>query len=125
MDSDTQSGLSIGVIWRDDDMIELECTVAYGGYRGVSTCYTIAEDVIEFADALDSLAKTGDGHATFDSGLEDGSKRIALRAYTIDLAGHLAIHVVMATDGYARRPEQVWRISLEMKTESWLKVSYR
>ncbi len=119
MESDNQPGLSLGVIWYDDDIIELECRVVYRGFSGVSTCYTIPENMIAFADSLDSLAQTADGHATFDAGLEDGSKRIALRAYTIDLAGHLAIHVAMATDGYDRRPEEVWRIELEMKTESW------
>ena len=118
METDNPTGLNLGVIWFDDDMIELECKVAYHGFQGVATCYTIQEDIIEFSGSLDQLAQSADGSVSFDSGLEDGSKSISLRAYPIDRSGHLAIHLRMATDNHANRPEGVWRVELEMRVES-------
>ena len=119
MDRIDRPGLGVRIIWFDDDMIEMESTVNYRGFRGTSTCYCTSEDVTTFASALSQLANTAEGIAPFDAGLSDGSKRIALRAYTTDLSGHLAVHVSLATDAFSRRPESIWRVEVEMKTESW------
>jgi hypothetical protein len=119
MECDANCGLTVRVVWFDDDIIELECAVGYRGFRGAATCYTTREDVVAFADALDSLNKSSRGSPAFHAALGDGSKRVSLRAYTIDMAGHMAMHVSLATDNTTGRSEGVWMIELELLIESW------
>jgi hypothetical protein len=119
MERDARNGLMVRVVWFDDEIIELEWTVEYRGFRGTATCYTTSGDVVAFADALHSFSESSCGSPAFHAALDDGSKRVSLRAYTVDLAAHLAVHVSLATDNVAQRPESVWKIELELLTESW------
>jgi len=120
MDGDeTKRGLTIRVIWVDDDLIELACGLSHGKFIGEVTCYTASPQLHAFADALAQFSLTADGEATFESGLSDGSKACNLRAYTIDRARHMAMHVRMATDQLTARPQSVVRLELEMPVEAW------
>jgi putative peptide zinc metalloprotease protein len=69
---------------------------ARGGRRRYAqglACYTASPNLNAFADALAQFSLTAVGQAAFESGLSDGSKACDLRAYTIDKAGHMAVHV--------------------------------
>jgi hypothetical protein len=116
---ETKRGLSIRVIWVDEDMLELAGSLAYGRFSGQSTCYTTSSRLHAFADALGQFSLTAEGEATFESGLSDGSKACDLRAYTIDRAGHMAVHIRMATDQLTARPRSIARLELEMLVEAW------
>ncbi len=116
---ETKHGLSIRVIWVDKDLIELAGSLAYGRFNGESTCYTTPQQLHAFADALAQFSLTAQGQATFESGLHDGSKACDLRAYTIDKAGHMAVHIRMATDKLTARPQSIARLELEMLVETW------
>lgn len=116
---DVRSGLTLRVLWLDEEMIELGCSLAYGSFCGESTCYTTTPQLHDFADALGEFALTAKEQPTFDSALSDGSKACDLRAYRIDKAGHMAVHVKMATDKVTNRPQSVARLELEMLVEAW------
>jgi hypothetical protein len=119
MNSDeTRCGLRLRVIWVDAHLVELACNLAYGKFVGESTCYTTSPRLHDFSDALSQFSLTADGQPTFDSGLRDGSKACDLRAYTIDRAGHMAIHVKMATEELTAR-KSIARLELEMPVEAW------
>lgn len=113
---EVKHGLAIRVIWLDEDLVELACSLAYGKFAGESTCYTSSPQLHDFADALSRFSCTAQGQPTFESGLSDGSKACDLRAYAIDRAGHMAVHVRMATDKSTARPA---RLELEMFVEAW------
>ncbi|MCD4726023.1 MAG: hypothetical protein K8R46_00015 [Pirellulales bacterium] len=116
---DAKSGLTLRVIWFDDDLIELTCSLAYGKFNGESTCYTTSLQLHNFANALSQFSLTAEGQPMFESGLGDGSKACDLRAYRIDKAGHMAVHVKMATDKLTDRPQSIARLELEMLVETW------
>jgi hypothetical protein len=118
-DDEMKPGLSIRVVWVDDDLIELACRLAYGRFNGESTCYTASPELRAFSDALAQFCLTATGQPTFESGLSDGSKACHLRAYSIDKAGHMAIHIKIATDKRTARPQSVARLELEMLVEAW------
>ena len=116
---ETKRGLAIRVVWIDEDMIELACSLAYGSFAGESTCYTTSPQLHDFADTLRRFSLAAEGQPTFESGLGDGSKACDLRAYSIDKAGHMALHVRLATDRLSGRPESVARVELEIPVEAW------
>ncbi len=116
---EAKHGLAIRVIWRDEEMIELACTLSYGKFSGESTCYTTLPQLNDFADALNRFSLTAKGQPTFESGLGDGSKSCNLRAYTTDKACHMVVHVRMATEKWTARPQSVARLELEIPVEAW------
>jgi hypothetical protein len=116
---ETKRGLALRVIWVDEHMVELACSVAYGEFAGESTCYTTSPQLHDFADALSRFSLTAEGQPTFESGLSDGSKACDLCAYTIDRAGHMVVHVRMATDKRTARPQSIARLELEILVEAW------
>ena len=115
----TKLGLAVRVIWVDEDLVELACDLAYGRFAGEATCYTSSPQIHDFADALRRFSLTAEGQPMFESGLGDGSKACNLRAYTIDKARHMAIHVRLATDKPTERPQSIARLELEMPVEAW------
>jgi hypothetical protein len=118
-DIETKPGLALRVVWLDEDLIELGCNLAYGKFAGESSCYTTSPRLHDFADALSRFSLVPVGEPTFRSGLGDGSKACDLHAYAIDKAGHIAVHVRMATDKPTRRPQSVARLEVEMLVEPW------
>jgi hypothetical protein len=116
---ETKPGLAIRVIWLDEDMVELACSLAHGKFAGEATCYTTSPQLHDFADALSRFSRTAEGQPTFESSLSDGSKACRFRAYTIDKAGHMAVHVRMLNNETTTRPESVARLEVEMLVEAW------
>ena len=121
VESDLTEGLKIAAIWNDEDLVELETEVDYRGFRGRSTCYTTPQDLTDFAAAVLRFDNGSQPEAKFDAAFGDGSKALHVRLYRYDLVGHIAAHVRIATEnrgGTSGRAEQVWRLELEIKTES-------
>lgn len=117
--AETKDGLVVRVIWVDDYTIELGCNLVVGGFSGEATCYTSSPQLHDFADALGRFGLTAQGQPAFESGLSDGSKACCLRAYTTDRAGHMAVHIRLATDKLTSRQESIARLELEMPVEPW------
>jgi hypothetical protein len=92
---DAKSGLTLRVIWFDDNLIELACSLTYGKFDGESTCYTSPPQLHDFADALSQFSRIAEGQPSFKSGLSDSSKVCDLRAYKIDKAGQAFFQSMM------------------------------
>jgi hypothetical protein len=116
---DTKPRVALRVIWIDDDLIELACSVVSERFAGDATCYTSSEQLHDFAETLSRFCLTAEGEATFESGLGDGSKACNFRAYTTDRAGHMAIHIRLATEKLTARPQSIARLELEIPVEAW------
>jgi hypothetical protein len=109
----------LAAIWHDECLLELEALVEYSGFRGRSTAYTEPQVIAEFADALMAFDAKREGGPTFEAGFSDGSKALHMRVYECDRAGHLAMHMHMTTDAPGgHRPEEIWRLDIELKTEA-------
>jgi hypothetical protein len=116
---ETKHGLTVRVIWIDEELIELACTLVFGKYAGEATCYTNGPQLHDFADALSQFSATAEGEPRFESGLSDRSKACDLHAYRTDRSGHMAVHVRLAGEKVTPRAESVARMEVEMPVEAW------
>ncbi len=119
--ADLSQELSLEVVYRDEDLIELEAVIATGDWHGRVRAYTVPQDVAAFAAALQDFTNGTAAAAEFTTGADNGIGLIALRFYRIDRAGHIAGYASLASGAVPtnHRPEQVARIAVEFRTETW------
>jgi hypothetical protein len=111
--------LCVRIVYDDlPDLIEIEATVLSGDWSGITRAYTGPSALLEEARGLLAWTVRPHGDFSLDAGADTGIGWLQLRWYPVDLAGHLACHIQLATRATGDRPEQVWRLSLEMPTET-------
>jgi len=118
--------LALSVVYDDEHLIELEASLKAGDWTGRARAYTVAENIEAFGVGLKRFADAVDAVAEFDAGADNGIGLIALRFYRIDRAGDIACHVRLATGGLPKesRPEEVFRLSIELQSETWAVVQF-
>ena len=112
--------ISVTMIYEDaPDLLEIETRVHSYSWQGVARAYAATELLRQQAVALDTWCKHLTGEAVIEAGADTGIGWTLLRFYRADAAGHVLCHVTLATGGVVanHRPEQVWRLSLEVPTE--------
>ncbi len=111
--------LSVRVVYADlPDLIEIEVRVFSGDWSGMTCAYTSPPSLAEEARGLLAWTERPREQFTLDAGSDTGIGWFQLRFYPVDRAGHLASHVNLATSAIGGRPEGVWRLSLEIATET-------
>jgi hypothetical protein len=111
--------LTVRVVYEDlPDLIEIEARVVSGDWSGITRAYTSPSSLVEMARGLLAWTERPREEFTLDAGTDTGIGWSQLRWYPIDRAGHLACHVTFATPETGDRPETVWRLSLEIRTET-------
>ena len=112
--------ISVTMIYEDaPDLLEIETRVHSYSWQGVARAYAATESLRQQAVALDTWCKHLTGEAVIEAGADTGVGWILIRFYRADSAGQVLCHVTLATGGVVanHRPEQVWRLSLEIPTE--------
>jgi hypothetical protein len=119
-------GVSLAIAYVDEHLIELEAAVGSGHWSGRARAYTVPQDIEAFGIALKRFADAFDAVAEFMAGADTGIGLIALRFYRTDRAGHIACHVRLATGELSNesRPEEIYRLSVELRTEAWAVVQF-
>ena len=119
-------GVSLAIVYVDEHLIELEAAVESDHWSGRARAYTVPQAIEAFGFALKRFADAVDAVAEFEAGADTGIGLIALRFYRVDRAGHIACHVRLVTGGLPNdfRPEEVFRLSIEMQTETWAVVRF-
>jgi hypothetical protein len=113
--------LTVRVVYLDlPDLIEVEAQVVSGSWSGTARAYTSPSSLLENARRLLAWTAHPSGEFALESGADTGIGWLHLRWYPVDRAGHLACHVKLATGSIGGRPEEVWRLTLEMPTETGL-----
>ncbi len=111
--------VTVRVVYEDlPDLIEIEARVLSGDWSGIACAYTSPSLLVEEARGLLAWTERPREKFTLDAGADTGIGWFQLRCYAVDRAGHLACHVNLATSATGDRPEQVWRLSLEIPTET-------
>lgn len=120
-DLDLTHEVSVEVVYKDEDLIELETVASAGHWRGRARAYTVPQDIAAFASALDRFVEGALGSADFTAGDDKGMGLLALRIYRVDRAGHIACHIRLASGGLPtdHRPEQVSQFAVEVSVEAW------
>jgi hypothetical protein len=109
--------ISIRVVYRDTDLIELETEARTENWCGVATSYTSADALRESAAELKQWTYKPDKPFIFESGADTGIGWLKLRFYTVDMAGHIVCDVTMATRSISRVSEDAWRFAVSFPTE--------
>jgi hypothetical protein len=113
--------LTVRPVYEDPpDLIEVEAQVVSGYWSGTARAYASPASLLESARGLLAWTECPSGEFALEAGADTGIGWLCLRWYPVDRAGHLACHVKLATPAVGRRPEEVWRLTLEMPTETGL-----
>ena len=111
--------VTVRVVYEDlPDLIEIEARVLSGDWSGITCAYTSPCALVEEARGLLAWTACPREEFALDAGADTGIGWFQLRCYAVDRAGHLACHVNLATSAIGDRPEEVWRLSLEIPTET-------
>ena len=110
-------GVRLKWIWDDIDVVESECSVDVGDFRGKATCYAAWNEHETFASQLTTFLQTHDGRVLFSTGLEGDTKAVVLEVFPVDAAKHLAIMVHLATDN--NTAEEASRLDHRFAVEPW------
>jgi hypothetical protein len=118
--------LSLEVVCRDGELIEIECNVATDGWSGITRAWTQPDDIQKFACAAKHFAETLLGPAEWETGADNGIGLIGLRFYTINRAGRICCQVRLASKAAETncRPEEVWGFTAELPTESGFVIAF-
>src|SRR4051794_18637122 len=118
-DSPRSPALALIVVYEDPpDLIEVEARVVHGEWSGIARAYAGPSSLVEEAGGLLAWSRRPAGEFSLELGADTGIGWVHLRWYAVDLAGHLACHVRLATRAVGVRPEAVRRLALEIFVEA-------
>lgn len=110
--------LRLEIIWKDDDMVELQAFASNGRYSGTTEIYTTSEHLLELANSIQGFPKRVEDAVEFRAGETDSYAFLSLRFYCIDGAGHTAVLVSMEENvPNDFRPAEKDRVCLELEYE--------
>jgi hypothetical protein len=111
--------LQLRVIHEDPHLIELGVRVSHREWSSYSTAYTSPSMLSEAGVALQRWIDAPRESLTVEAGADTGIGWMRLKFYVIDAACHAACAITVAS-GYqsqGARPEETWRLAVEMATE--------
>jgi hypothetical protein len=111
--------VAISVICEDrPDLIELTADAQSFNWRGQVTFWAATKELKRESVALASWARLPSGEFRMELGKVSGEGSTLIRFYEINLAGHIACHVKLASDAHkSQREESIFSLSLELRTE--------
>jgi len=92
--SELKSYLKLKIIWKDDDMFELEINASNNLYFGTTEVYDTSESLYEFAQTLVDFPKN-EKQLIYELGNQDGYAFFSMRFYCIDGFGHIGVEIIL------------------------------
>lgn len=109
--------IRVRVVYHDFDLIELETDVRIHGWLGIGRAYASSVELSKQAIALVRWSLTPIDELVIDVGADTGIGWLVLRFHEIDMAGHIACDVTIATPTPTYgQPHNVWRLSVQIPT---------
>jgi hypothetical protein len=89
--------LGIGVVWFDDDLVELSLEVRSPDFSGRTTFYAAHDEAATFASHIDGFPSSPDDTREYQFGQAEltGYGRATVRLSCLDNRGHLLVHVTV------------------------------
>lgn len=115
--------ISISVIYEDaPDLIEIEARASSFSWNGVARAFAATEMCHQQAASLENWCQNPREEAKIEAGADTGVGWVVLRFAPADAPGKVLCRITLATGGVTsdQRPEEVWRLSLEVPTETKL-----
>lgn len=95
------TGVTIEVIWLDDDLVEVRIAASNGRFAGATDCYCGHDTIPRLAAAARGFPSSSEDRrdleiGTFDPAYAGGGAKLVLRC--IDRTGHAIVDVVVRAD---------------------------
>lgn len=120
-----KSFLKLEVVWKDDDMFELEITASDGQFSGTTEVYDGNGHLRKFADSLVGFPTTSDSILFYEAGEKDSYSYFSMKFYTIDNVGHCGVQVTLESNVATEyRTEEKAKLTLEILTDPGLLHSF-
>lgn len=97
--SKQQPHLTMQIIWKDEDMIELKVSAANDLFSGATDVYSTQKELIDFAKKLVNFPTANDV-LEYKAGIIEDYAYCNLRFYCIDNAGHIGISITLMEENY-------------------------
>lgn len=109
---------SIGVIWQDDDLVEIEAAACIEQFSGLTQVYTTYDELRKLCTSLAGFPTTASSRVQFSAGKVDSYSFLSVDFYCIDHAGHAAAQITIESNVPTNyRPQEKHRVRLEMQFE--------
>lgn len=113
------SRLVFRIVWKDEDVIELDVWASNGRYSGQTRIYATSDELEEMSRNLPRFPKDVSAKYEQTFGEKGGVSCVSLKFYCFNKAGHAAVQVYMEdqvpTD---YREEEKNKVELEIKCEA-------
>lgn len=117
MADNSKSYLDLKIIWKDDDMFELDINASNGRYSGTTSVYDTSNSLAEFANSLKGYPKDNN-ELYYQAGQEDSYSFFSMKFYPLDGGGHVGVQISLEENVATEyRPEEKDKITLEIKVE--------
>jgi hypothetical protein len=112
-----EKGLKLEVIWKDDDMLELEVTVSNINFRGVTQVYDTSESIKDLANKLGGFPKNEEP-VFYELGEKDSYAYVSIKFYSISAIRLIGVQVHLEENVNTNfRSEEKSKVSLELIIE--------
>jgi len=109
--------LKFEVIWKDEDMFELQISVSNGRYSGTTEVYEVSESLLKFADELSEFP-FGKDKITHSCGEKDSYAYFEIEFYKIGPTGRCGALITMEENVSTEyRKEEKDKLSMELIIE--------
>ena len=118
--SSLKSFLELRVIWKDDDLVELNVIATNNRFFGTTKVYADAESISisSFAQSLIGFPH-GNKELLYQAGTKEGNSYFAMNFFCVDKAGHIGVVInlenkVLSEFGY----KEVEKLQMQINVES-------
>jgi hypothetical protein len=109
--------LKLKIIWKDDDMFELEISANNGRYSGTTEVYEQKEPLLNFANRLDSFPNK-QKVLVHSIGEKDGYSFFEMKFYQLDPTGKVGVLIALEENvSTTYRPEEKHKLTMELLVE--------
>jgi hypothetical protein len=109
--------LRLEVIWKDEDMFELNIQANNGRYSGTTEVYDVSDSLIDFANELSGFP-FGKDEISYSCGEKDSYAYFEMKFYKIGPTGKCGVLIIMEENVATEyRKEEKDKISLELIAE--------
>jgi hypothetical protein len=116
-DIDLKSFLRLKVIWKDNDMFELEVKTSNIHFSGKTEVYDQSESLSEFALKLTNFPNN-EMTLYYEMGEKDSYAYFSISFYPIDLGGHIGVEIYLESSVPTEyRKEEKHKLKLEFIVE--------
>lgn len=112
MDERAPDFLSIELVWRDDELLEIECCVATRGWMASTRAYTSVPSMADNSRGLQRFAGSLAGEFVLVAGTSDDMGRVEL-TFRTDHHGHVHVGTHLARE----RHGAIWKLAAELEAE--------